>query len=700
MRAKSRVMSLEILADSESRLRRVFNQLPVLVWTVDRDLRFCATLGSALADIGLTLEASAGASLAEFFGSDNERYAPTAAHVRALAGEPVYLEIEIGSRFFRTYVEPLRDEGGEIEGVLGVAFDATAERRAVGALRRAEESLAMSQAAAHLGSWDHDLDRELVVWSNELLALCGVKPGEPAPTPDLLWRFVHRDDRDRVRTAFAAARGDGEPFVVDTRLVRAEGAECWVELRGRFTFDREGRPIRMLGTMLDITARKRAEAELVHQAHYDPLTQLPNRKLLGERLGRALARARRIGSRVAVLCIDLDRFKTVSETLGHAFGDALLQRAAERIEGVVRESDIVARHGNDEFVVILVDLETADDAARLAQALVDAFVARFEIEGRELYSSVSVGVSLFPDDAKSADDLIRAARSAHSRAKAAGGHALHFYTARTHERAVEHLTMENQLRHGLERDEFRLHYQPIVGANAAIVGVEALVRWQHPTLGLIYPERFIHLCEEIGIIIPLGRLIMRSALAQLYRWREAGIGSLRVALNISASQLLDPALPATVRDALAEAGVPANLLDLEITESAVMHDLKGAKRAVSELKSLGVRVAVDDFGTGYSSLAYLKHFPVDALKIDKAFVRDLAVDSGDAAIVAAVVALGHALGLRVVAEGVETAAQAALVRKIGCDEQQGYYHARPMPAKEIEPYLRARQPGTMHVATG
>ena len=691
-------MSLEILAESESRLRRIFNQLPALAWTVDRELRFCSTLGTALADVGLTLEASTGASLVEFFGSDNESYAPTAAHLRALAGEAVYLELELGSRFFRTYIEPLRTDEGEIEGVLGIAFDATGERRAVIALRRAEENLALAQAAAHLGSWNHDLDRETATWSDELFALCGVTPDEVEPTPELLWRFIHREDRERVRTAFAAARADGEPFVLDTRLERAGGGECWVELRGRFTFDREGRPLRMLGTMLDISARKRAEADLVRQAHYDPLTQLPNRKLLGERLGRALARAKRVGSRVAVLSIDLDRFKTIGETLGHGLGDALLQQAAERLGHVVRESDVVARHGTDEFVVILVDVETADDAARMAQAVVDAFAPRFEVEGRELYSSVSVGISLFPDDAKSVDDLIRAARAAHSRAKAAGGNGLHFHTARTHERAVERLTMENQLRHALERDEFRLHYQPIVGAHAAIVGVEALVRWQHPKLGLIYPDRFINLCEEIGLIIPLGRLIMRSALEQLHRWRETGIGSLRMALNISARQLLDPALPSMVREALAESGVPANLLDLEITESAVMHDVTGARRAVSELKALGVCVAVDDFGTGYSSLAYLKHFPVDALKIDKAFVRDLAVGSGDAAIVAAVVALGHALGLQVVAEGVETAAQAALVRKMGCDAQQGYYHAKPMPAKEVEPYLRARQPGTMHAA--
>jgi diguanylate cyclase (GGDEF)-like protein/PAS domain S-box-containing protein len=693
-------MSLEILADSESRLRRVFNQLPALVWTVDRELRFCSTLGAAFRDLGLTLEASKGAPVAEFFGSDDDHYAPNAAHARALAGESVYFEIELGARFFRTYVEPLRDESGEIEGVLGVALDATAERRAAGAFRRSEENLAMAQAAAHLGSWDHDLNRDSVVWSQELFALCGVDPETVVPTPDLLWRFVHDEDAERVRTAFAAARADGEPFVVDTRLKRADGGERWVELRGRFAFDHEERPARVFGTMLDVTARKQAEADLVYQAHYDPLTQLPNRKLFAERLTRAMARAKRVGSRVAVLYIDLDRFKSINDTLGHAIGDALLQASAERIATIVRESDTIARHGSDEFIVILVDLETADDAARAAQAMVDAFEARFEIEGRDLYSSVSVGVSLFPEDGRTAEQLVRAAHAAHSRAKAAGGNGLHFYTSATHERAVEHLTLENELRRAFERGEFVLHYQPIVGNDDGIVAVEALVRWQHPTDGLVYPDRFIALCEEIGLMVPLGRWITRAALEQVRAWRESGVGAMRVAVNLSARQLLDPSLTATVRTLLAEAAVPADLLDLEITESAVMHDLTGAKRAVAEVKALGVGFSLDDFGTGYSSLAYLKHFPVDALKIDRAFVRDLPGERGDAAIVSAIVALGHALDLRVVAEGVETAAQAALLRKLGCDEQQGYHYAKPLPAQGIESMLRARRVGSIRAVSG
>jgi diguanylate cyclase (GGDEF)-like protein len=471
-------------------------------------------------------------------------------------------------------------------------------------------------------------------------------------------------------------------------------------LRGRFIFDREERPARVFGTMLDITARKRAEADLAHQAHYDPLTELPNRKLLNERLARALARAQRVGSRVAVLYVDLDRFKAINDTLGHAAGDAFLKVTAARIATFVRESDTVARYGDDDFIVIAVDLEGADDAAHAAKALVEAFERPFEIEGRELYSSVSVGISLFPDDGRSAEQLIRAAHAAHTRAKSGGGNALHFYTASTHDRAVERLGLETELRHAFERDEFRLHYQPIIGADDSIVAVEALVRWHHPTLGLVYPDRFISICEEIGLMVPLGQWILRAALAQAHLWRRSGVGPVRVAVNLSARQLLDAALTSTVRRALADTAVPAELLDLEITESAVMHDVEGARRAVMEVKELGVGFSLDDFGTGYSSLAYLKHFPVDALKIDRMFVRDLPGDREDAAIVSAVVALGHALGVRVVAEGVETAVQAALVRDLGCDQQQGYYYSKPVPPENLEPLLRQRLIGGPRAATG
>jgi len=691
-------MSLEILAQGESRLCRAFNKLPALAWTVDRELRFYSTLGTAFRDLGLTLEASVGATLSEFFGTDDERSAPISAHMRALAGETVYFEMQLGARFFRTYVEPLHAEDGEIEGALGVALDATAERRASVALRRSEEKLAMAQAAAHLGSWEHDLNADTVTWSNELFSLCGLKSSEILPTPELLWRFIHEEDGERVRTAFSTARADGEPFVVDARLRREDGTESWVELRGRFIFDREERPARVFGTMLDITARKRAEADLAHQAHYDPLTELPNRKLLNERLARALARAQRVGSRVAVLYVDLDRFKAINDTLGHAAGDAFLKVTAARIATVVRESETVARYGDDDFIVIAVDLEGADDAAHAAKALVEAFERPFEIEGRELYSSVSVGISLFPDDGRSAEQLIRAAHAAHTRAKSGGGNALHFYTSSTHDRAVERLGLETELRHAFERDEFRLHYQPIIGADDSIVAVEALVRWHHPTLGLVYPDRFISICEEIGLMVPLGQWILRAALAQAHLWRHSGVGPVRVAVNLSARQLLDAELTSTVRRALADTAVPAELLDLEITESAVMHDVEGARRAVMGVKELGVGFSLDDFGTGYSSLAYLKHFPVDALKIDRMFVRDLPGDREDAAIVSAVVALGHALGVRVVAEGVETAVQAALVRDLGCDQQQGYYYSKPLPPENLEPFLRQRLIGASRAA--
>jgi diguanylate cyclase (GGDEF)-like protein len=538
----------------------ISERLPLSVWCVDGELAVGSLRGGALT-----------AELLELLIAATE-----AAHRSALRGEPEFFEVEVEARFWRGCVEPLR-AGDAISGAVGTALDVTAERRALAALQRSEETL-------------------------------------------------------------------------------------------------------------------------VRQAHYDALTQLPNKQLLQHRLNEALQRARRDGSRVAVLLADLDRFKTINDTLGREVGDLLLRAARDRIVRHLGDADTIARHGGDEFVVVLTGLDSSDEAARSAQTLVDAFDRRFDIEGRDLYSSISVGIGLFPDDGAAVEDILRAADGALSGAKSFGGNGMRFYSAPTHQRAVDRLTLENHLRGAVEREEFRLHYQPVVGAGAAFVGVEALLRWDHPQLGPIPPNEFVPLCEEIGLILPLGRWVVREALAQMCAWAARGVDAGRLALNHSARQFLEPHLALFVAEELGRSGFPAERLELEITESAVMSDLGGAKRAVAEVKALGVGFALDDFGTGYSALSYLKHFPVDALKIDRTFVRDLPADRGDAAIVSAIVALGHALGLRVVAEGVESAPQAALVRRLGCDEQQGYYYARPLPAAELESLLRTRRLGGLRRA--
>jgi diguanylate cyclase (GGDEF)-like protein/PAS domain S-box-containing protein len=671
-------------ADDE-RLRRLLDRLPGLAWLVDA----AGALESVHGDLVPEAEPKS-----VFAALDAD-----ALNRRALAGEAVFFEIELDERSVRGFVEPVR-EGESIVGAAGVAFDVSAEVRAVRRLARAEDALAMAQSAAHLGSWDHDLAGGQVVWSGELYALCGVRPGDFEPEAASLVDFTHPDDRRAVAAALAQARKKGGAFAIDARLVAADGTERWVEHRGRFACDPKGRAVRALGTALDISARKRVELDLIRQAHYDELTGLPNRTLLHKWLDEALARARRDGTRVAVAFADLDRFKAINDTLGHAAGDRLLQSAGERIAALVPEGTLTARLAADEFAIVVPQAGAAVDTARLGQALVDAFAQRFELDGRTLYAPISLGIGLFPDDGESVADLLRAADAALSRAKAAGGNGLRFYSANVHRRAVDRLSLETDLRAAIEGEQFVLHYQPIVGPGAVIVGAEALLRWPHPTLGLIPPAEFIPLCEETGTIVPLGRWVLRRALRQMQEWATRSSEPGRIAINMSARQLLDPNLFAIVREALTESGFPPDRLELEITESAVMSDLAGAKRAVAEVKALGVRFALDDFGTGYSALSYLKHFPVDALKIDRTFVRDLPADRGDAAIVSAIVGLGHALSLRVVAEGVETAAQAALVRRLGCDEQQGFYYAQALPPDEFGALVRTRRVGVRRMVAG
>jgi diguanylate cyclase (GGDEF)-like protein/PAS domain S-box-containing protein len=651
-------------------------RVPALLWTVDRDL---ILRSSRRAD---------GTSLADIFGHDEREDGPLAAHRQALEGESVSFEVELGGGFFRGYVEPQRDAEGAVVGAVGCAFDASDEREALRSLQRSEETLALAQSAAHLGSWDQDLVAGRYTWSREMYALCGLEPHAVEATPDLLWCHVHPDDRLALEAAMEVARESWRPFALDARLIRGDGSERWVQHRGTFSYGDEA-ATRVIGTVLDITPRKRAEEHLAHQTNYDLLTDLPNRKLLADRLRQALLQAQHSGKMMAVLYVDLDRFKAIKDTLGHDVGDEFLRAVVPRLVEAVRDTDTVARLGGDEFVIVLSEIDTPEEAARAAERVVEALAKPYAIGGRELYSTASIGISVFPGDGDVPEDLIRNADAALYRAKVSGRGAFHFYTAATHARALDRLELEHQLRRALERDEFTLHYQPIVDRSERAVAVEALLRWEHPDLGTIGPDRFIPLCEEVGLIVPIGRWVMQRASAQMRAWRSSGLRPLRLALNVSARQVSDPHMLANVREALALLQGAPDLLELEITESILLADPGNARQTIAELKSLGVRISLDDFGTGYSALAYLKHFPVDTLKIDRAFVRDLPHDRGDAAIVAAVVALGHAMDITVVAEGVETPEQAELVRRLGCDALQGFHFSRPLPAQRLEAVLRA-----------
>lgn len=441
---------------------------------------------------------------------------------------------------------------------------------------------------------------------------------------------------------------------------------------------------------INVTESVKAERQLAQAAHYDALTGLPNRLLVKDRIEQALAAANRQHTKVAVLVIDLDRFKLVNDTFGHGVGDALLVAAADRIATALRESDTVGRMGADEFAIVIPDLESSEDAAMAAQRIMDALARPIHAEGQELYAQASVGIALFPEDGSEAQTLIRNADTAMYRAKEVGRNNLQFYTASLNARAQGQLQMVIDLRRALERDEFCLHYQPKVSCvSGEIVGFEALLRWQHPTLGLVPPDRFIPLLEDTGGIIPVGAWVLRQACDQAVAWHRLGVGTPSVAVNLSVRQLQQSDLVALIRDELARSGLDPAALELEITESMLMHNVEDSIATLDALKQLGVRISVDDFGTGYSSLSYLKRFPLDSVKVDRSFVQDIVADPGDVSITRAVITLAHNLKLRVVAEGVETEAQLALLASNGCDEIQGYYFSRPIPVAETEAMLLA-----------
>ncbi|MGE0874355.1 MAG: EAL domain-containing protein [Burkholderiales bacterium] len=439
---------------------------------------------------------------------------------------------------------------------------------------------------------------------------------------------------------------------------------------------------------------RRYNEKLVSQASHDALTGLANRNLLADRLHQTLVHAGRTGRMAAVLLLDLDRFKTVNDSLGHKVGDEMLQEVSSRLTGCVRDGDTVARLGGDEFVVVLSDLARIADAVPVAEKVLAAIAAPLAVGGREFVGSASIGISGFPHDGRDADTLLRNADVAMYRAKAEGGNRHAFFTQEMNARVLERLEIEAGLRRAIERDELVLHYQPIVDARSRrITSAEALVRWQHPERGLIPPGRFISVAEESGLIVLVGAWVLYAVCSQVAAWRRAGLDGLRVAVNLSGRQFAEQDLAQTVGNLLQRTGCPAGSLELEITESMIMRNPDAALHTMHRIDNLGVSLSIDDFGTGYSSLSYLKRFPVSKLKIDRSFVRDIHLDADDATIVEAIAALAKKLELGIVAEGVETEEQLEYLVSLGCDECQGFLFSRPVPAAEFAALLRADPAG-------
>jgi diguanylate cyclase (GGDEF)-like protein/PAS domain S-box-containing protein len=454
----------------------------------------------------------------------------------------------------------------------------------------------------------------------------------------------------------------------------------------------DGRPAGRVFSFRDVTERRRAEERIEYQAYHDAVTGLPNRLLLRDRLTQELGRTHRRKEQVAVMFLDLDHFKLVNDSLGHAMGDRLLQELAGRLSACVRDDDTVARMGGDEFTLVFGAIARPEDAARMAEKILEAVGRPFSLDGHELHVTCSLGIALFPGDGVDPDALLKSADAAMYRAKEQGRNTYQLCAPGMNDRALRRMSLEGALRRAVERDEFVLHYQPLVEVvSGRVAGVEALLRWRHPERGLVLPDEFVPVAEENRLILPIGAWALGAACRDLRAWHQDGFPGLRMSVNLSARQFQQAGLVAAVREALAGAGLEARFLELEITESIAMSNVAWTAEALRALRALGIRISIDDFGTGQSSLSYLKHFPLSTLKIDRSFVRDIALDPEDEAIASAVIALAHTLGLSVIAEGVETQEQLTFLRRAGCEEFQGFLFSAPVPAEALPGMLRGRE---------
>ena len=572
--------------------------------------------------------------------------------------------------------------------LLLIGQDITFRRKARLRLQESEEFFRLTFSQAAVGIVLLGPDGRLLRVNGKMAQILGYSEIE------LLQRFfqqlTHVDDLPDELTLVKRLR-DGEisDYQRERRLLRRDGTPIWVNVSVSTMRDAYGNQ-RFIAVVEDISRRKGAEEALLRVINHDALTGLPNRVLLQDRLERAIAHAHRAGTQVAVMFIDLDRFKHVNDTLGHDAGDQLIVEIARRLSGTLRESDTVARQGGDEFVVVLPEMNGETDAARVARKLLDNLFQPLLLCGQEVFPTGSIGIAMFPRDGTDSATLLKCADSAMYGSKGEGGNGFSFYMADMGAQTALHLRMESELQRALQRREFVLHYQPVVDiATGHLGGVEALLRWQPQGKPMVSPADFIPLAEETGLIVPIGEWVLETAMAQQVAWQQGGLPPVRVSVNLSARQFLGQDVAQRVAVLLEKTGCDPRALTLEITESVLMQNPVAATATMARLAAMGVQLAIDDFGTGYSSLASLKRFPIHSLKIDRSFVSDLIDDADDAAIVDAVIGLAHSMKLNVIAEGVETADQLAFLLAHGCDQMQGFCYSRPVAPDAIEALLRA-----------
>ncbi len=677
----------QALRESEHRYRTLFEGNPLPMWVYDFEtLRFIAVNEAAVRHYGYSKDEFLQMTIADIRPSEDiPLMKQTLAHLHDRDRNRIFRHRKKNGSVFDAEITSFEFVSGGRRARLVIALDVTERRLAEERLRESEERYRLLFERNLAGVFRTTMDGRVLEVNDALARIFGYDREKLMAERA---HAVYFSSEERARL-MARLRKEKSLSNIEVRMRRRDGTPVWVLENMTLRDTPDGGMIE--GTIIDITDRKTAQDQVEYQAYHDVLTGLPNRLLFRDRIGVALAHARRIRRAVAVMFFDLDQFKLVNDTLGHTVGDGLLQAAADRLVGCVRAEDTVARMGGDEFTILLSDLPEPSAAALVAQKVLDSISQPIEVDGHELFITISIGIAIFPDDGLDAETLLKNADRAMYRAKEAGRNNYQFATRAAVEAADGRLSIERSLHHAFARQEFVVHYQPMIEIGTRrVVGAEALIRWMNPDVGMMSPDEFIPIAEECGLIFPIGEWVLRTACVQMKRWHDAGYGDLHISVNLSARQFQQHDLTTMIERILSQTGLPADALHVEITESTAMHNAELSLAIMTRLKQMGVHISIDDFGTGYSSLSYLKKFPIDTVKIDQNFVRDLSNDSNDAAIISAVISMARAMKLRVIAEGVETEEQLAFLRSQDCETIQGFLYSRPLSAEEFESLLAAR----------
>jgi len=693
-----RKASREALRESEAHFRAMSDASPLGIFVSDAQGE-CVYTNVAYQQIsGLSFEQALGTNWSMAIHPDDRQRIVVGWRDAVSNQEPFQAEVRFlrhdGSMVWTRLNAAAMRDGWTSRGRIQIVEDITARRAAEAELRDMQEALFEEKERAQVtlnSIGDAVLATNLevnVTYLNQVAeAMTGWSHEEALGRPlSEIFRII--DGTTREVAANPAQRAISEDRVVglaaDCLLVHRDGSESAIEDSSAPIHNRDGKVAGAVIVFHDVTASRAMAQKMSHLAQHDFLTGLPNRLLLTERLSRAIGLAQRHHKQVGLMFLDLDYFKNINDSLGHVIGDQLLQSVAQRLIASVRNTDTVCRQGGDEFVILLAEIEQAQDAAQIAEKLLASLVLPHLIDGHELHVTVSIGISVFPNDGINAESAMQNADTAMYYAKANGRNNYRFFTADMNTRAVQRLLVENSLRRALAMGEFELHYQPKVNiASGAMTGAEALLRWQDPHLGMVYPGQFVPVAEECGLIVPIGRWVLREACRQVQAWLSAGLQAVPVSVNISAVEFKHAHFLEGVALILKETGLPPSYLELELTESILMHEAESSATVLEKLKGMGLKLAIDDFGTGYSSLSYLNRFPIDTLKIDQSFVRDITTNADNATIVSAVIGMGRNLKQQVIAEGVETSEQLAILRMQQCEGGQGFLFSYPITAENF-----------------